>query len=159
MFTFLTIALWYVGVSDHHHIKGHIVLMHSGIVNGYQLLCNAHTVVKQHRGTAALFLFYSLSSFLLCSFCVFVIQIVWFLFLRASTVCVNNLKRAAADLVLWFPDKISVCTHPWDQKGRLVFTVPLNITKLNIFSIDNAGNSLIFLVWTPRKRRNCLHFE
>ena len=37
------------------HIKGYItlVLMHSGIVNGYQLLCDAHTVLEPHRGTAA----------------------------------------------------------------------------------------------------------
>ena len=34
------------------------VLMHSGIVNGYQLLCDAHTVPEQHRGIAALFLFW-----------------------------------------------------------------------------------------------------
>ena len=34
------------------------VLMHSGIVNGYQLLCNAHTsVLEPHRGTAAFFFF------------------------------------------------------------------------------------------------------
>ena len=41
------------------HIKGNItlVLMHSGIVNGYQLLCNARTVLEPHRGTAAFFLF------------------------------------------------------------------------------------------------------
>ena len=26
------------------------VLMHSGIVNGYQLLCDAHTVLEEHRG-------------------------------------------------------------------------------------------------------------
>ena len=38
--------------------------MHSGIVNGYQLLCDVHTVPKQHR--AALFIFYLLSSFSLC---------------------------------------------------------------------------------------------
>ena len=36
--------------------------MHSGIVNEYQLLLDAYTVMEQHRGTAALFLFYSLSS-------------------------------------------------------------------------------------------------
>ena len=30
-----------------------LVLMHSGIVNGYQLLCDAHTVLEPHRGTAA----------------------------------------------------------------------------------------------------------
>jgi len=26
-----------------------LVLMHSGIVNGYQLLCDAHTVSEEHR--------------------------------------------------------------------------------------------------------------
>ena len=46
------------------------VIMHSGIVNGYQLLCDAHTVLEPHRGTAALF--YSLSSFSTFSFYVFV---------------------------------------------------------------------------------------
>ena len=42
------------------HIKGNItfVLMNSGTVNGYQLLCDAHTVLEPHRGTAALFLFH-----------------------------------------------------------------------------------------------------
>ena len=29
--------------------------MDSGIVNGHQLLCDAHTVPEQHRGTAALY--------------------------------------------------------------------------------------------------------
>ena len=29
--------------------------MHSSIVNGYQLLCDAHTVFELHRGTAAFF--------------------------------------------------------------------------------------------------------
>ena len=57
--------------------------MHSGIVNGYQVLCHAHTVLEQHMGTAALFLFYLLSSF----FAVF--------FLCGSIVGVNNLKRTA----------------------------------------------------------------
>ena len=32
-----------------------LVLMHSGIVNGYPLLCDAHTVLEPHRGTAAFF--------------------------------------------------------------------------------------------------------
>ena len=42
------------------HFKGNInlVLIHSGIVNGRQLLCNAHSVIEPHRGTAALFLFF-----------------------------------------------------------------------------------------------------
>jgi len=52
------------------HIKGNIniVFMHSVIVNEHQLLCDAHTVLEQHRGTAALFLFYSLSYFSTFSF-------------------------------------------------------------------------------------------
>ena len=33
------------------------VLMHSGIGNGHPLLCNAHTVLEPHRGTAAFFFF------------------------------------------------------------------------------------------------------
>jgi len=48
------------------------VLMQSGFVNGYQLLCDAHTVLESHRETAALFLFYSLSSFSAISFYAFV---------------------------------------------------------------------------------------
>ena len=52
--------------------------MHSDIVNRYQLLYEAHTVPEQHRGTAALFLFYSLLSFPVFSFSVFVILTVLF---------------------------------------------------------------------------------
>ena len=42
--------LWLIGFFNllhKQHIKGNItlVLMHSGIVNGYQLLCDAHTVL------------------------------------------------------------------------------------------------------------------
>ena len=44
----------------------------SHIVNGHKLLCSAHAVSEQHRGTAALFIFYSLSSFSSFSFYVFV---------------------------------------------------------------------------------------
>ena len=74
-------------------VKGYInfVLMHSGIVNGHKLLCGAHAVSKQHRGTAALFLFYWLSSFSNVSFYVFVTLTVLFLFLGASIVCVDTI--------------------------------------------------------------------
>ena len=61
-------------------VKLLFVLMHSGIENGYQLLCIAYTVSEQHRGTAALFLFYSLSFFSTFSFHVFVTLTVLFLF-------------------------------------------------------------------------------
>ena len=54
-----------------------------------------------------------------------------FLFLGASIVCVN-LKRAA-DLVFWFPDRTSDCTHPWHQNDLIVFTEPLNLTKLSCY--------------------------
>ena len=53
-----------------------------------------------------------------------------FLFLGASIVCVNNLKRTA-DLVLWFPDRTSVCTHPWLLYNLIVLKASLNPTKLN----------------------------
>ena len=94
--------------------------MQSATVNGYQPLYDPQTVSKQHRGTAALFLFYSLSYFSSFSFYMFVTLTVLFLFLGASIVCVNNIKRTA-DLVLCFPDKTSVCTHPWQQNDLLVF--------------------------------------
>ena len=47
------------------HLKGNlsIVLMHSGIVNAYQLLCDAHSVPVQHKGTTDIFLYYSLYTF------------------------------------------------------------------------------------------------
>ena len=34
-----------------NHIKGNstFVFMHSGIVNGHQLLCDAHTVLESHH--------------------------------------------------------------------------------------------------------------
>ena len=47
----------------------------------------------------------------------------------ASLVCVDNLNRTA-DLVLWFPDKTAVCTHPWHQNDLIVFTGPLDLSKL-----------------------------
>ena len=55
-------------------------------------------------------------------------------FMGASIVCVNNLMRPA-DLVLWFPDKTSICIHPWHQNDLIVLTVPLNPTKLNTSKI------------------------
>ena len=55
-------------------------------------------------------------------------------FLGASIVCVNNLERVV-DLVLWFPNKTSVCTHPWHQNDLIVFPVLLNLTKLTFLSV------------------------
>ena len=71
-------------------MKGNsIVLMHCSIsiVNGYQLMCDANSIPEQHRGTAALFLVYSLSSFSSFSFYMFVTLTVLFLFLGASIHC------------------------------------------------------------------------
>ena len=62
--------------------------------------------------TAALFLYYSLSSFSAFSFCVFVILTVLFLFLGASIVCVNNPRRTADCLVIPRQD-ICSCTILW----------------------------------------------
>ena len=50
-----------LGVSQHqqNYKQGNItlVLMHSNNVNGHKLLCDAHTVLEQHRITAALFVY------------------------------------------------------------------------------------------------------
>ena len=61
------------------HIQGKsiLVLMNSGIVNGQQLLCNAHTVPKQHRGTTALFFLLTIVLFHY-SFCVCHSDSPWF---------------------------------------------------------------------------------
>ena len=74
--------------------------MHNGIVNGYQLLCDAHTVLELHRGTAALFLFYSLLSFSTFSFYVFVTLDSPISFLGASVVCVSNTIYRGQQIVL-----------------------------------------------------------
>ena len=68
--------------------------MHSGIVNGYQLLCDVHTVFEPHRGTAAFFYFTHYRPFPLFFICLSLLTVL-FIFLSASIVCVNNLKRAA----------------------------------------------------------------
>jgi len=65
--------------------------------------------------------------------CLFVLTLD-IIFLGASWVCVyKNLKRTADLAFLWFSDKTSVCTHPWHQNELIVFMVPLNLTKLNIY--------------------------
>ena len=79
--------------------------MHVGIVNGYQLLYNAHTMPKQHRGTRAL-LFYSLSSFSAFSYRPFS-------FLGASLVFVNRFSFV-------IPWQTTFCTHPRHQNDLLV---------------------------------------
>ena len=76
--------------------------MHSNIVNGRKLLCDAYTVPEQDRGTAALFVL--LSYFFAISFYMFVTLTVPFHFLGASIVCVRNNVKRAEDLVLWFPE-------------------------------------------------------
>ena len=90
--------LWHVGVfltygTNISHIKGYItlVLMHNGIVNGYQLLCDAHTVLEPRRGTAAFLL--TVFRFHFFFLCVFQSDSPFFLFLGASihVVCVKNL--------------------------------------------------------------------
>ena len=71
------------------HIKGNstVVLMHSGIVNWHQLLCDAHSVLEPHMETAALFIFHTLSSFSTFSFYVFVTLTVLFLFGIIYSLC------------------------------------------------------------------------
>ena len=67
------------------------VLMYSGIVNGYHLLCDAYTVLEPHMGTEAFFYFTRYRPFLLFHFMCLSLLTVRFLYLGASIVCVNNL--------------------------------------------------------------------
>ena len=69
--------------------------MHSAIVNGYQLLCDTHTVPEEHRESAALYFSFTHYHPFLLFFCVFVTLPVLFIFWGASIVCVKNLTRAA----------------------------------------------------------------
>ena len=62
------------------------VLMHSGIVNGFQLLCHAHTVLEPYMGNAAFSILLAIVLIHL-SFYVFVTLTV--LFMDASLVCVK----------------------------------------------------------------------
>ena len=101
--------------------------------------CAMLILCLNHIGELQLFfLFYSLSSFSTFSVYMFVTLTVLFLVLGASIVCVNNLKRTA-DLVLWFPDRTSVFTHPWLDAYKynlIVLKVSWNPTKPGIkFSI------------------------
>ena len=124
--------MWHIGClfnlwhEQFSHIKGNIVLvlMHSGIVNGHQLLCDAHTVLEP-IGELQLFLIYSLSSFSTCSFYVFVTLDSPILFLGTSIVCVNNLKRTADCLVIPRQD-ICVFTHLAPQRlNDLIVSIAL----------------------------------
>ena len=93
--------LWSVGVLWHEqfsHNKGNItlVLMHSGIVNRYQILC------LNDIGELQLFFYFThYHPFPLFLFmCLLLWQSYFFSWLGASLVYVNNLKRTA-DFVLW----------------------------------------------------------
>ena len=82
------------------------VLKHSGIVNGSYLLC------LNHIGELQFFsLFYSDSP----------IPILGYLY----SLCYQSKEDSRISLVT------SICTHHWYQNDLIVFTVPLNLTKLN----------------------------
>ena len=69
--------------------------MHSNIVNGHKLLCDAHTVLEKHVGIPALFVSLSIVIFRF-SFSLFVTLKFLFIFLGASIVClipVNTCRR------------------------------------------------------------------
>ena len=87
---------------------------------------------------------YSLSPFSAFSFCMFATLTVLFLFLSASIVCFHNSQMRTAYLVLWFPDKTLVCTHPW-QNDPIVLRVPLKLylTKLNSFTLTMSINKSV----------------
>ena len=104
MLTPALVACWCCKVMAQivNDIKGYITLslMHSGIVNVYQLLCDAHIVLEPHRGSAAFFFFTHYRPFPLFLFMCLSLLTVLFLFLGISIVCVNNLQRTADCLVI-----------------------------------------------------------
>ena len=80
------------------------------------------------QNSSFFFLIYSLSSFSTFSFWVFVTLDNAVSFSRLLQKIIYNLMRAA-ELVLYFPDKTSVCTHTLGTKMiKCVFTMPLNLT-------------------------------
>ena len=88
--------------------------------------CNI--VLEPHRGTAASFFFTHYRPFPPFLFYVFVTLTV--LFLGASLVYVNDLKRTA-DLVLWFPDRTAACTHSVESVVKS-YSTKLNYSWLDI---------------------------
>ena len=78
---------------------------------------DAHTVSTQRRGNAAVFLFYSLLSFLLFILCICHSD-------RAFSFLgfLNSLSRTG-ELILCYPDRKSVCTHSCHFFG-VVFSPP-----------------------------------
>ena len=74
--------------------------MHSHIVNGYQLLCNTHTVYEQYRGTAALFVLLTIILFRFLFLYVCHSDTPISFSLGASILCVHNSLRSTLDLVL-----------------------------------------------------------
>jgi len=109
-------------------------------------MIDTHSVPEQHNGTAAIFLYYSISSFPAFSFCVFVILTVLFLFFGASILHFGNLMRVA-DLVLWFPDRTSVCTHPWQQNDLLSVHTDVKPYK-KVLKYMGKFPSNMFIVWS-----------
>ena len=76
--------------------------------------------------------------------------------LQLVVVLVCVILKRSADLVLWFPDKTSVCSYPWHQNDK-VFMVLLNLTKLNqvlslVVNFEKKNlliiSRLLFLVFT-----------
>ena len=98
------------------------VLMHSGIVNGYQLLCDAHIVLEPHRVNCSFFLFYSLWSFSNFSFYVFCHS--WQSFSWVPLYFVLTIYRGQ-QIIFWFPDRTSICLY--------TPLAPQRLNDLNVF--------------------------
>ena len=105
-------ACWYL-ISPNCHIS--LVLMHSCVINGHHLLCDAHTVLEKHRGTAATFLYYSLLSFSAISFCIMSLWHNLLFYFLGWLNCFFYIQTRKVDLVLRFPIKTFSFTDPWPK--------------------------------------------
>jgi len=102
--------------------------MHSVLINGYQLLFDALTVLEPHMGTSFFLFFTSFSTF---SFYVFVTLTSLFLFLGASLVCVNNLKEDNRfSLLIPWQDICLYTPLAWSLYSLIVLKASLSPTKL-----------------------------
>ena len=95
--------------------------MHSDIINGYYQLVDMHgpyCTRTTYWNCSCSFLLYYLNIFF--SFWMFITMTVFFLSWGASKI--KNLTRTP-DLLLWFPNRTSVCKHPIGTKIKIAFFV------------------------------------
>ena len=127
-----TLVAWWVSYSANSfgHIKGNINILqiHSNIVMGHQLLCDAHTVSYQQGKCCYISKFIAVILFCFFYLCVCQSDSPYFFSwgLGASyNLCweYNEGRR----FVLLIPSQESLCAHPWQQNDLMVFMLLVTV--------------------------------